>query len=567
VTESLEVAAVEEGADEIERVDAIVIGAGVAGLYQLYRLREAGFSVRCFEEADGVGGTWYWNRYPGCAFDSPSFSYGYSFSDELIQEWDWKHHFSFQPDAERYVNFFADKFDLRRHVQFNSLVKAARWDEDGEFWEVELAGGQRTRATFLFPIIGTFAAGFRPDFPGAERFQGESYHSSRWPRHDPDLSDKRVAVIGTGATGIQLIPHIAKQAGHLTVFQRTPNYGVPADNGLIEPELQREFKENYSEIHKRSRENFGYRVAPDPRNARDVPKEDRIALYEEAWKRRGFEKFMVLFHDMFTDREILEEYSEFVRGKIRARIKDPWLAEKLVPSDHVIHAKRVPLETNYYETYERDNVQLVDLRETPIESFTEHGIRTSDREYEFDVIIYATGFDSVTGAFKRIDIRGVGGQSLSDKFADGVATYLGFTIAGFPNLFTHTLPAISNPGREWSYDWFTQTVKYMRDNGYTRIEATEDAEAAWGEHVAEVGRNAIFGDTEHSWYNGGNIPGKKRQLLLYLSPGTVWRDKCQEVSANGFEGFDLRRNSDGASPGSEAALESAVAVESDALPT
>ena len=573
------VAAEEQGAD-VDRFDAIVIGAGLSGLYQLHSLREAGLSVRCFEEGSGVGGTWYWNRYPGSGFDSPSATYGFTFSEELVRDWNWTHYFSYRPEAEAYLNFVADRLDLRSHIQLNSRVKAARWDDQEDFWEVELTSGERARASFLLPLIGSFSDGFIPQFEGADRFQGESYHPSRWPREDVDFAGKRVAVIGTGATGVQMIPHIARQARQLTVFQRTANYSFPADNALFDQAEQDALKSDLEEIHKRARENFGY-PSPDPRNGLDVPKEERLALYEHAWQtRRGFDRFMVLFHDMFNHRELLEEYSEFVKDKIRARVKDPVLAEKLVPKDHVIHSKRLPLETNYYETFERDNVELVDLRETPIECLTERGIRTTDREYEFDVIIYATGFDSVTGPFRRIDIRGADSQSLGEKFErNGVCTYLSFAIAGFPNLFTHTLAAVgvrargehapppADPGakqsgpragrREWSYDWFTQCILYMREHGFTRIEATQEAEDAWGEHVEEMAEGAIFGDTEHTWYRGANIPGKKRQLLLYMNSSEALRAKCYEVSDSGYEGFELSRHPDRRDGPIDAALGSA----------
>ena len=562
MTYSMQASTDEAEAVDTDRYDAIVVGAGVSGLYQVYRLREMGFSVRCFEEAGGVGGTWYWNRYPGCAFDSPSETYGYSFSEELIQEWDWKHYYSQQPEAEEYLNFVADKFDLRRDIQLNTRVTAARWDEDEHFWEVELQGGERVRASFLFAMIGIFTTGFTPPFEGADRFQGDSYHPSRWPREDPDLTGKRVAVIGSGATAIQLIPHIAAQCGHLTVFQRTANYGLPSGNGLVEPEVQKAWKTNQAAIHKQVRESLGIRVTPDPRSGRDVPKEERLALYEEAWKRRGFEKFMVLFQDMFTDRELLAEYSEFVSGKIRERVNDPVVAEKLVPKGHLIHAKRVPLETNYYETFNRENVLLVDARATPIECLTERGIKTSDRDYEFDVIIFATGFDSVTGGFKRIDIQGVGGRSLGDKWdQEGVTSYLWLTARGFPNLFTSSLPALCSAATicsEWHAAWFAECIQYMRDNGFTSIEPTQNAQDAWMEHVEEYGRSSIFGDAEYSWYVGSNVPGKKRQYLLYANTGPGWRDECFAVSENGYEGFELRRRTDRAEGQLEEAVRSAI---------
>jgi cation diffusion facilitator CzcD-associated flavoprotein CzcO len=531
--------AVEE-TDGIEQFDAIVVGAGVAGLYQLYTLLQAGLSVCCLEEASGIGGVWFWNRYPGCALDTATETYGYSFSEELGEEWNWKHYFSFQPEIEAYLNFVADKFELRRHIRLNSHVTSAAWNEDGHFWEAGLASGERVRGSFYFSHVGQFAAAFVPPFAGADRFRGETYHPARWPRESPDFTGKRVAVIGTGATAMQLIPHVAQQSAHLTVFQRTPCYGIPSDNGPVDPDVQREWKTQYTEIHRQIREGIGLRVTPDPRRGRDVPKEERLALYEEAWKRRGFEKFAILFHDLLEDREILEEYSEFLRGKIRARVDDPVVAEKLVPKDFLFQAKRTPLESNYYETFNRENVLLVSVRDTPIKCVTETGIRTSNRDYEFDAIIYATGFDTVTGPYQRVDVRGVDGQSLREKWEqNGLSSYLGLTTVGFPNFFKH-LPALCPSATicvEWTSEWFTDTITYMREHGYTRIEPTQEAEDAWGEHVAEKAKGAIFGDVEYSWYTGSNIPGKRRQLLLYTQTPKAWREEAAAVVADGYDGF------------------------------
>src|SRR5713101_3398624 len=411
------------GTGSIEQFDAIVIGAGVSGLYQLYRLRQLGLSVRCYEDGSGVGGTWYWNRYPGCRFDSESETYGYSFSEELLQEGDWKEHYSGQPENERYLNYVADKFDLRRDIQCNARVKSAVYDERANRWEIELESGQRARAQFVVTAVGILSARYTPPFAGIESFTGESYHTSRWPKEPVDLTGKRVAVIGTGATAVQLIPIIAKEVGHLTVFQRTPNYCAPLRNSLVNEETQRRFKATYPEIHKRCKETTGGFIHDfDRRAALELPREERRAVYEQLWAQPGFKKWLGNFRDIMTDRVANEDFAEFVREKIRARVKDPAVAEKLVPKDHPFGSKRVPLETEYYEAYNRDNVVLVDIKETPIERITPKGIKTSDREYEFDVIIYATGFDAMTGALTRIDIRGEGGQTLKDKWANGMRT-------------------------------------------------------------------------------------------------------------------------------------------------
>jgi cation diffusion facilitator CzcD-associated flavoprotein CzcO len=547
VTDSLQLtpAADEERGDGVEFFDAIVIGAGVSGIYSVYCLQQAGLAVRCFEEAPGVGGCWYWNRYPGCALDSESDTYGYSFSDELLQEWDWKHYYSHQPDTEEYLNLVVDKFDLRRHIRLNSRVRSAVWCEAELYWEVELESGERARASFLVPAVGHLSASFTPPFEGGERFRGETFHTSRWPAETPDFSGKRVAVIGTASTGMQLIPEVAKLCGHLTVFQRTPVYGVPADNAPVEPEVQQYWKDNYPEIHKFIRSNAtGTPVVADPRSGHEFSKEERHAMYEKAWLRRGYEKFITVFWDVMADPELNAEYSDFVRGKIRERVSDPVLAEKLCPPPTLpFGSRRIPLEMGYYETFARDNVTLVDVHETPIECLTENGIKTTEREHEFDIVIYATGFDSVTGSLTRMDIRGVDGQSLKDKFDDkGFSTYLGLASAGFPNLLISNNSALCNYTlcAEWVAEWITELIQYMRENGYARVEPTQQAEDAWADRHDEMGAKTFWSTAEYSWYTGSNIPGKKRRFVLYAQTGPAWREEVYGVVGKGYEGFDLR---------------------------
>jgi cation diffusion facilitator CzcD-associated flavoprotein CzcO len=378
------------GTGPVEQFDAIVIGAGVAGLYQLYRLRQLGLAVRCYEDGSNVGGTWYWNRYPGCRFDSESETYGYSWSKELLQEWDWKEHYSGQPENEQYLNYVADKFDLRKDIQFNAHVTSAVYDEQANRWDIQLESGQRARAQFLIAAVGLLSARYTPPFEGVESFKGESFHTSRWPKDKVDFMGKRVAVIGTGATAVQLIPEIAKEVGHLTVFQRTPNYCAPCRNSVVTPEEQRQWKATYEQIHKRIRQTtVGLPHEFDPRKTFDVPPEERLAFYEELWAKPGFTKWLSNFHDIMSNEEANEDFAEFVRNKIRARVKDPVVAEKLVPKDHPFGSKRIPLETGYYEAYNRDNVLLVDVREAPIERITPKGVKTTEKEYAFDVIIYA----------------------------------------------------------------------------------------------------------------------------------------------------------------------------------
>jgi len=530
------------GTGPVEQFDAIVIGAGVSGLYQLYRLRQLGLAVRCYEDGGGVGGTWYWNRYPGCRFDSESETYGYSWSEELLQEWDWKEHFSGQPENEKYLNYVADRFDLRKDIQFNSRVKSAVYDERANRWEIELESGQRARAQFLVAAVGILSARYTPPFEGIDSFKGISYHTSRWPKEKADFTGKRVAVIGTGATAVQLIPIIAKEVGHLTVFQRTPNYCAPLRNGLVSSEAQNRWKATYPEIHKRCRETpAAFMHDFDPRNTLEVPKEERLALYEELWAQPGFKKWLGNFHDIMTNREANEDFAEFVRNKIRARVKDPVVAEKLVPKDHPFGSKRIPLETEYYEAYNRDNVLLVDIKETPIERITPKGIKTSDKEYEFDVIIYATGFDAVTGALTRIDIRGEDGQSFKDKWANGPRTYLGMQTAGFPNFFIAINSAFCNYTvcAESVVDWITDCIRYLREKNFTRIAPTPEAEEAWVEHANQLGTYTLLSDA-NSWFMGSNIPGKKRAILLYANTAPAYRQKCAEVATQGYEGFILQ---------------------------
>src|SRR2546426_12601712 len=390
--------------EDVEQYDVIIIGAGVTGLYALYRLRERGVSVRVYEEGGGVGGTWYWNRYPGARFDSESYTYGYSFSEEVLQEWDWKEQYSGQPENERYLNYVADKFDLRRDIQFNARVASAVYDERAHGWQIHTEDGHRARAPFVIAAVGVLSAQYVPDFAGLESFQGAWCHTGRWPKEGLEVAGKRVGVIGTGASAVQLIPEIAKDVAHLTVFQRTASYCVPLRNSPIDPEWQRQIKASYPEIFKQCSETPGaFMHAFDPRSALAVSPDERLVQYERLGAEPGFKKWLANFYDIMLPGEANEDYAEFVRQKIRARVKDPVVAEKLVPKDHPFGSKRIPLETEYYEAYNRDNVLLVDIHETPIERITPKGIKTSNREYEFDVIIYATGFDAITGALTRID--------------------------------------------------------------------------------------------------------------------------------------------------------------------
>ena len=528
--------------EEVEQFDVIIIGAGVTGLYQLYCLRQLGLSVRVYEDGDGVGGTWYWNRYPGARFDSESYTYGYSFSEELLQEWDWKEHYSGQPENERYLNYVADKFDLRQDIRLKSRVTSAVYDEGEHRWDIHTQDGHRARAQFLIAAVGILSAHYVPDFAGLESFTGAWCHTARWPKDGMDMAGKRVGVIGTGASAVQLIPEIAKEVSHLTIFQRTANYCVPLRNGPIDPDWQRQIKASYPEIFKKCYETPGaFMHEFDPRSAFDVSPEERLEQYERLWQESGFKKWLSNFHDIMIPGAANEDYAEFVRNKIRERVKDPVVAEKLVPKDHPFGSKRLPCESGYYEVYNQDNVVLVDVREVPIERLTPKGVKTRDAEYDLDVIIFATGYDAVTGAVTRIDIRGEGGQTLKDKYAAGPRTYMGIQSAGFPNLFIMPGAGAGNfvRGCEPLVEWVTECIGYIRDKGFTHISATPEAEEGWVQHVAEVGAKSLRTQA-NSWFVGANIPGKARVLLNNPDTAPAMRAKRAAVAANGYEGFLLQ---------------------------
>jgi cation diffusion facilitator CzcD-associated flavoprotein CzcO len=528
--------------------EAIIIGAGVCGIYQLHRLVDLGVNVTALEAGNDVGGTWYWNRYPGARFDSESISYGYSFSKELLQEWDWKERFSGQPENLRYLQHVTDKFDLRRHMQFGCTVESAHWDDDATQWRLRLSDGRRLTGHFLITAIGLLSAPTLPRYEGLDEFEGPSFHTYNWPAEPIELAGKRVAVIGTGATGVQVIGEIADKVGELTVFQRRPNWCAPLHNAEITAEEMDDIKARYDEIFELcARTPGGFIHEPDRRPFFEVPREERVTKWEKLYGEPGFGIWLANFRDIFMDEEANAEFSEFIADKIRSRVRDPVLAEKLVPKDHGFGVQRVPLESNYYEAYNRDNVNLVDLQKTPIERITRRGIRTSEQEYEFDIIVYATGFDAVTGAYDRIDIRGVGGQSLRKKWADGPETFLGLTVSGFPNLFMPTGPQSGSAstnfprGIELGVDWVTELLHFVWTHDHSRVEATPEAEAEWSAYVAKLYEIMLLRNAQ-GWFTGynSNVEGHEkgtRRHLVFNGGTPKYRQKITEVAEAGYRGL------------------------------
>jgi cation diffusion facilitator CzcD-associated flavoprotein CzcO len=534
------------GATPILDYDAIIIGAGMSGLYQLHRLRELGMRVRVFEAGTDVGGTWFWNRYPGARFDSESYSYGYSFSKELLDEWEWSEHFAGQPETLRYLNYVADKFDLRRDIAFKSRVTAAHYAEETRSWTVALEDGRTVSGRFLITAIGPLSTPTLPRIEGRQSFTGRSFHTARWPQQAVDFKGKRVAVIGTGATGVQTIQTIAGEVGHLTVFQRTPNWCAPLHNGKIDAETQKKIKAGYPDMFARCQETFAcFLHTPDARGAFEVTDEEREAFYEKLYAERGFGIWQGNFRDILTDRRANATISDFVARKIRERVKNQAVAEKLIPKNHGFGTRRLPLETFYYEVYNQDNVELVDITETPIERITPHGIRTSAREYAFDIIVYATGFDAITGSFDRIDFRGVDGARLKEKWRRGPETYLGLMVDGFPNMTMLMGPhtALGNIPRsiEYSVDWVTGLIRFARENNLTRLEATAAGVRTWTDHVKALGVGLLSNEV-NSWMTGinSNIDGKQTRIVArYSGSAPAYRARCDEVAAKGYDELTL----------------------------
>jgi len=530
------------------QLDAVIVGAGFAGIYQLYSLRRIGLSARVLEAGEGVGGTWFWNRYPGARCDVESLDYSYSFSEALQQEWDWKERYAPQPDILRYINHVVDRFDLRRDIQLNARVVSAGYDESEDRWLVTTEGGDRFSARYCIMATGCLSIPQAPTFPGLDSFKGRWYHSANWPTEGVDFTGHRVGLIGTGSSGVQMTPEIAPQAKHLTVFQRTANYSVPAQNEPITPEQLAEVKANYGARRERALETHtGHFLIANDKSAMEVSEEERRKEFEFRWKGAGGGfRMLRAFNDLMINKASNEKAADFVRSKIRATVKDPATAELLCPRDDLpFGTKRLCVDTDYYQTFNRDNVKLVDVKTDPLVAVTPGGLRTkSGQEYPLDVIVFATGFDAMTGALKSIDVRGVGGRVLRDKWEHGPRTYLGLAVAGFPNLFILAGPGspsvLSNMVHaiELHVNWLTRCLEDARAKGVHRIEAQQQAEDDWVRHVNEVADRTLY-PTANSWYMGSNMPGKPRVFMPYVAGVPAYRKIVNEVAAEGYKGFEL----------------------------
>jgi acetone monooxygenase (methyl acetate-forming) len=526
------------------KLDALIIGTGVAGLYQLHQLREQGLNVRAYDSASNVGGTWYWNRYPGSRFDSEGYIYQYLFSEDLYKGWSWSEKFPGQPEIERWLNYVADRLDLRKDIQFNTTITSAHFDEASNRWNVVTNTGETIDTQFLVTCCGMLSAPLTEVFPGQDTFKGQLVHTGRWPKEQVEFAGKRVGVVGIGATGIQVIQTIADQVGHLTVFVRTPQYAIPMKNPRYDQKAVDGYKARFEELRETIPNTFtGFEYDFIYTWAESSPEKRRQVL-EETWQDGSLKLWLASFAEMFFDQEVNQEISEFVREKMRARLKDPKLIELLIPRDYGFGTHRVPLEANYLEVYLRPNVEAVNVRDNPITRVTPQGIQTADGKlYEFDIIILATGFDAGTGALTRIDIRGRGGRSLKEDWSRDIRTTMGLQIHGYPNLFTTATPlapsaALCNMTTclQQQTEWISDCIKYMRSRNAMVCEPTKEMEDSWVAHHDETADATLISKTV-SWYLGSNVPGKPRRVLSYTGGVGTYRQKCAEVAAGGYQGF------------------------------
>ena len=527
-----------------DELDVIIVGAGFGGMYMLHRLRGLGLSAIVFDVAGGVGGTWYWNRYPGARCDVESMQYSYSFSDALQQSWHWSELFAGQPEILRYANHVADRLDLRRDMRFETRVTDAVFDEATHRWTVRTDRGDVVSARFCVMATGCLSAARMPDFPGLDGYKGKVYHTGQWPHEDVDFSGLRVGVVGTGSSAIQSIPVIAAQAAHVTVFQRTPNFSIPSRNGPMQEDYERSWKEIYPAKRAEARmTRNGILANPNDASAVETPEAERLTVYEQRWASGGT-TFMAAFNDLIFSKAANDTAAEFVRGKIRSMVTDPVKAELLAPTSHPIGTKRICVDTDYYLTYNRPNVDLMDVRETPIEAVTADGLRAGDVDYDFDAIVFATGFDAMTGALTRMGIVGRDGVALADKWEAGPRTYLGLMTAGFPNMFMITGPGspsvLSNMmvSIEQHVDWISDCLEYLTKRRLDCIEVSLSAEDDWVQHVNEVAHTTLY-PSAASWYMGANIPGKPRVFMPYIGGVGAYRERCDVIAANGYAGFVL----------------------------
>lgn len=529
----------------MEQIDVVIIGAGFAGLRALYRMREAGLKTIVLEASADIGGVWYHNGYPGARCDVESYDYSYSFSPELEQEWRWSERYATQPEILRYINHVADRFDLRRDILLNTRMESATYDESAARWTVEAADGRTWSARFVLMCVGQLSTTKAPSYPGQETFKGEIIHSGVWPKHPVDFTGKRVAIIGTGSSGMQMTPVIAQQAAHLTVFQRTPNYSIPAANAPVTEEEDRRVKADYRARREQCLNSpTGLGFMPNRQSALDADPQEREKAYEAAWNRLGF-GFALAYYDILLSKPANDTAAEFIRRKIGSAIDDPVLREKLVPKDHAFAARRPSVDSGYFQAFNRDNVELADLREHPIVEFTPEGIRTTAKLHEFDIIIFATGFDAFTGSLLKPSIVGRGGLTLREKWAAGPVTQLGIGVAGFPNLMIVVGPGspslLSNVmvSIEEQIDWMRDLIVFMDEKGLVEFEAVPEAERAWVEHVNERAKETLY-MTANSYYNGAEIAGKPRVFMPYSGGVRGYRRLLQKCAQDGYSGFDLR---------------------------
>ena len=532
-------------ASDTETYDVVVVGAGFAGMYMLHRLRGLGLSVRVYEQGGDVGGTWYWNRYPGARCDVESMQYSYSFSDELQQEWDWSERYAPQPEILKYANHVADRFKLRSDIALNTRVARAAFDASANSWSVTTSDGKTVTAKYVVLATGCLSNARVPDIKGLSGFKGKVYHTGHWPHEPVDFTRQRVAVIGTGSSAIQSVPVIAEQASHLTVFQRTANFSIPARNAALAPEEREAFRAKYPEIRRFAREearNGIYTEMPD-RGALDDGDNERRAKYQSRWNYGGL-TFMAVYNNLALDKAANDTAANFVREKIAEIVRDPRTAKLLQPNNHPIGSKRICVDTDYFATFNRPNVTLVDIRSNPIEEILPNAVRTGGKDYEVDALVLATGFDAMTGSVAKIDIRGRNGQTLNQKWAEGPRTYLGLMSAGFPNLFIITGPGspsvLSNMmvSIEQHVDWIADCIGYMRERDLDAMEAGRDAEDKWVAHVNEVAFTTLYPQA-NSWYMGANIPGKPQIFMPYIGGVGAYRQICNDVAATGYEGFAM----------------------------